>query len=189
MSRGGYNGTLTNGPTFDAGNGGSIVFDGVNDYVNINSSFSLTNNFTITTWCKVTNTSAKVILGFYKPSSPFNGWGLGYSISPSGGGTLNFWDGAGWRNSNIIINDGIWRQIVVIVSSTYLLSFYINGVFFTSIQGSTISSYSDSKAIGSTSQGFSPMPGNISITSLYNRALSATEILQNYNATKGRYGL
>ena len=35
ISRGGNNGTLVNGPTFDPGNGGSIVFDGVDDYVSI----------------------------------------------------------------------------------------------------------------------------------------------------------
>ena len=50
------NGTLTNGPTFNSGNGGSIVFDGVNDLVNIPSvNLSSTNVITISFFCKILN--------------------------------------------------------------------------------------------------------------------------------------
>ena len=51
LSRGGNNGTLTNGPTFNSGNGGSIVFDGVNDYVDCGvSNISLPINITLISW-------------------------------------------------------------------------------------------------------------------------------------------
>ena len=60
VSRGGNNGTLTNGPTFNSANGGSIVFDGVNDYValgNISSLILANNQFTISYWLRMTGTA------------------------------------------------------------------------------------------------------------------------------------
>ena len=54
LSRGGYNGVLTNGPTFNSGNGGSIVFDGINDYISIAGGGGLSgaSNGTIDIWVK-----------------------------------------------------------------------------------------------------------------------------------------
>ena len=189
LSRNNNNGTLINGPTFNSSNGGSIVFDGVNDYVNVGNSVSLTNSFTINIWCRINSTSGGNILGFYNSVSPFNGWGLGFSQSPFLGSQLNFWDGNGWQNPNIVVVDSNWKNISVVISSVYLLSFYINGSFITSIQASTISSYNGIKAIGSRSDGLGRMLGNIAQVSIYNRVLSAQEVLQNYNATKSRFGL
>ena len=53
ISRNNNNGTLTNGPTFNSENGGSIVFDGTNDYVS--TALTSTNSFTWNVWYK-TNT-------------------------------------------------------------------------------------------------------------------------------------
>jgi len=55
------NGTLTNGPTFDSADGGSISFDGTNDYIDCGSknSLNLTTGFTVSFWMKNTN-----IIGF-----------------------------------------------------------------------------------------------------------------------------
>ena len=47
ISRGGNNGTLINGPTFNSANGGSIVFDGVNDFISLSGPYSLTKNYTL----------------------------------------------------------------------------------------------------------------------------------------------
>jgi hypothetical protein len=188
LSRSGNNGTLINGPIFNSGNGGNIQFDGVDDYVNLGTFQAFTNNFTVSVWCRL-NTTGFNILGFYNTSSPFNGWGLGYNQSPRDGGFLNFWDGGSWKNPNIIVNDGQWRQITVAINSTFLLSFYINGVFSASVQGANIASFTGNKAIGARNDSLGPMSGNISQVKIYNRALSAQEILQNYNATKSRYGL
>jgi hypothetical protein len=188
LSRSGVNGTLTNGPTFSSGSGGSILFDGVNDYVDVGSSLILTNNFTVSAWCRITNSTGTVMFGFYNTSSPFNGWGVGNSSNVASTGKLTFWDSSGWKNSTITISDGVWKQVTVAVSSTYLLSFYANGAFVTSIAGGTISSFAGTKTIGGLTVGFG-VSGNIANAQLYNRALSAQEILQNYNATKSRFGL
>jgi hypothetical protein len=180
------NGVLTNGPTFSSANGGNIVFDGVDDWVNLGAFQTLVNNFTLTLWCRITSAVGANILGFYNISSPFNGWGLGYAQSAAG---LNFWDGSAWRVPNITVTDSIWRQITVVISPTYLLSFYINGIFSTSIQGSTISTFTGNKSIGARNDSLGPMTGNISQLQIYNRALSASEVLQNFNATRARFGI
>jgi hypothetical protein len=181
------NGTLTNGPTFNSDNGGSIVFDGVDDYVNLGVFQTLINNFTINLWCRITKTTGGNILGFYNINSPFNGWGLGFSQNPLDGGKLNFWDGTSWKNSNIDVTDSVLRNITVVINNTTLLSFYINGVFSTSIQGDTISTFTGNKAIGARNDGLGTMGGSINTITIYNRALSASEVLQNYNALKSRY--
>ena len=65
------NGTLTNGPTFNTGSGGSIVFDGVDDYVNLgaNSSNYSRTSFTIDSWVKFTNSGGEnPILAIYNLS-------------------------------------------------------------------------------------------------------------------------
>jgi len=183
------NGTLTNGPTFNSADGGSIVFDGVDDRVNLTSSPNLTNNFSISIWTRITTSTPGHMFGFYVSSSPFNGWALACSFNPVNSGTLNFWDGTAWRNSGINISDSLLRYITVTINNTDLISFYINGVFNISVQGSNIPLYVGNKTIGSRSDGLTPLKGNIYNTQLYNRVLSSTEILQNFNATKGRYGL
>ena len=54
LSRGGNNGTLVNGPTFDGGNGGSIVFDGVNDYGTVPTNpLLITTEFTKSIWFNI----------------------------------------------------------------------------------------------------------------------------------------
>jgi hypothetical protein len=189
ISGNGYNGTLTNGPTFNSADGGSIVFDGVNDRVNLTSSPNLTNNFSISIWTRITTSTPGHMFGFYVSSSPFNGWALACSFNPVNSGTLNFWDGTAWRNSGINISDSLLRYITVTINNTNLISFYINGVFNISVQGSNIPLYVGNKTIGSRSDGLTPLKGNIYNTQLYNRVLSATEILQNFNTTKGRFGL
>lgn len=188
LSRSGNNGTLINGPTFNSSNGGSIVFDGVDDRVDLGTFQSFTNSFTVSVNCRVT-TAFGNIFGFYATSSPFNGWGLAYGQNPAQGVFLNFWDGASWKNPNIIVRDGLWRNITVTIDNSFLLSFYINGIFITSIQGATISPYTGNKSIGARPDSAGSITGNISTALIYNRALSTQEIQQNYNATKSRFGI
>jgi hypothetical protein len=181
-------GSLINGSTFSSSSYGTIVFDGSNDYINIGSSITLTNSFSICMFCRVNAVTGGNILGFYGVS-PFIGWGLGFGQTPLSGPQINFWDGNTWKNPEINIVDGRMKHICVVISDTYLLSFYINGAFVNSVQGAAISVYSGTKAISARSDGAGPMNGAISNVRLYNRMLSPSEILQNYNALKGRFGL
>lgn len=65
ISGNGNNGTLTNGPTFNSGNGGSIVFDGVDDYVEYGLITQMSNliNITVSYWYYPTTTNVTKALG------------------------------------------------------------------------------------------------------------------------------
>ena len=175
-------GTLTNGPTFSAGNMGSIVFDGTNDYVNISSLITGNQSFSWGAWINPTATGTPVLFG-----NVSNGLAM-----------LSYWDSA---NNKVRVgtygNDRLTSG-TAIPPSTW-------GYTFWTWNGTTLTSYTNGIADG-TATGFSfnisnlyttignsvnsqYFTGRIAQTLVYNRALTATEILQNYNATKNRFGL
>jgi hypothetical protein len=185
MSGNGNNGTLINGPTFNSANGGSIVFDGVNDYVNLGSNINLT-KLSFFCWIKTTGNLGHLIAA-YQPSSPFNGWSVGVGFV--GIGSLNFWSGGGWKQSFIQCNTNVWMHIAVTFENE-TVSFYKDGIFSNSTTSTPISSYIGNKFLGArVNDAQSPYIGSISQTLTYNRALSATEVLQNFNATRARFGI
>jgi hypothetical protein len=193
-------GTLTNGPIFSNVNGGSISFDGTNDYVNIANSTSLqvADTFTVCAWIYATTLAARYAIFSTRVNNPAGCWQL--EIGSTGDGSLSTnriaFTGVGiWISETFdnVISTNRWFHICLtkVNNATTGGTFYINGASVTNRQTNayTISNNSDSKRIA-TSNGTSELfTGNISQTSLYNRALTDAEILQNYNATKSRFGL
>jgi hypothetical protein len=208
LSRSGNNGTLTNGPTFSNANGGSIVFDGTNDYVittlNQTPLLNITSTITLESWIKSTaianashsdgifskGTSSDSNSGVYE-TVLINISGINYPFFRIRIGSST----PTYSPTNIPINLNQPYHIV----STYngsTLRVFVNGVESgTGLAASgNIETNTQQLAIGvrylslsvATDSYFS---GNIFLSRIYNRALSATEIKQNYNATKGRYGL
>jgi hypothetical protein len=194
VSSGGNNGTLTNGPTFNSANSGSIVFDKVDDIVQRNS-IDVGNNFTIGIWCKPTTASRQTMVA--------NGYTYNNNRDKNEGFLFNI----GNTGTDMFISLG--RDLYGRISPTGLIS--ANTWFYAcaSYNGSTINLYFNGTSVGGNFFGspitinynFAPFflggwnypgdwfGGNIAIAQMYNRALSATEILQNYNAQKGRFGL
>jgi hypothetical protein len=185
------NGTLTNGPTFNSGSGGSIVFDGVDDYVRSTNTLSLT-NITLNTWFYFTTLSDQIC------SQSWN-----YALT--GGFTLEIYtsnllfavNGNGSNNwpqySVSNLTTGRWYNITGTLSSN-TQSLYLDGIFITSVTDAARNNANSGVAltVGARSSGgpaSSFSTGRSSIVQIYNRALSASEVLQNYNATKGRFGL
>jgi len=172
-------GILTNGPTFNSSDGGSIVFDGVNDAViwNSNPLSSLTSAKTYDVWIKF---DSSIVNTFTISCGTY----MVYLESK------NTWyvNQAGASNSFLswTFSTG-WTNFVYSFDGTNHIC-YINGVARTINFGSGVSSQTN-LFIGNRIQMDSPMKGNIATTRMYNRGLSATEILQNYNATKGLFGL
>ena len=196
-------GELVNGPTFNTANGGSILFDGVNDYIITPNSTTLniTSTITLESWIKST-TLANSSHGdgiFSKGLSADNNSGVYETLlAQSGGVNYPFFRmriGAvtpTYFPTNIPI---ILNQLYHIVS-TYngsIMRIFVNGVESgtgLSTTG-TIQSNTQELAIGVryNRSSDSYFNGNIYLSKIYNRALSAQEIFQNYNATKSRFNL
>ena len=181
-----FNCTLTNGPTFSGANMGSIVYDGVDDNATCNLVTSDANNVTLEVWFKATTLPGDRGL-IYNGNGGSSGYGLQFGACGATSTTLYVFFGG--VSCNVMSYAGMttntWYQAVYTRTTTPSISniLYING-----ISRSTNTTSNPNAPAGSTliSSAFN---GNISIARIYNRALTATEVLQNYNATKGRYGL
>lgn len=191
------NGAQTNNPAFISSNGGSILFDGTNDYVAIPNSTSLqvADTFTVSAWIKASNLSARYGIFSTRANNTTGCWQFEVGTGSGGTGRILI-TGIGTfiaESSNNVISANQWYHISVVKvnNATQGATLYVNGVAISNALTTayTISNNSDEKriAIGTASSQY--FPGNIAMVSLYNRALSASEILQNFNTTKGRFNL
>ena len=182
-------GSLVNGPTYSSANGGSIVFDGVDDYVTVTEIGQLT-RFSIESWFRPTaypNNYAAVIASVYPGTNSTVNFKIGYEAGTGmvGGTYIGNW----FYTPMVPTTLNTWQQIIFTYDGSGL-AIYSNGVSggsnaFTG----TPNSGGGGIRIGRRWDIADYFAGNISITRIYNRSLSASEILQNYNAQKSRFGL
>ena len=193
-------GTLVNGVGFNASNNGSLVFDGVNDYVITPSYSSITS----------VNTPHSMISWIYSTSN----------VGASGILNIGEWDDDNYASGIILLNGvfywswngapdwivpegynissgyaidlNTWYHLSISRSST-AINLYVNGILVKSeSNGEAGDILPGPIMIGISSQGGvlqGYFPGRIATAQLFERELTAVEILQNYNATKGRFGL
>jgi hypothetical protein len=210
---GSNNGTLTNGPTFSNANGGSIVFDGVNDLVSLGSTNKLTGNnlqtLTASVWLKYSTTNSdlrafnlsrgtginsSLFAIFINQTYTADGLGI-VTVGSLGFFTRRFNDSAHTslnHNDNYHLKNRFINITAIINGLNRLL--YIDGILRNSdsdIGMQSVSNNTDIAYVGTGPGGSGSVPwnGNISNAMFYNRALTAQEVLQNYNALKGRYNL
>jgi hypothetical protein len=188
------NGTLTNGPTFSSDNGGSIVFDGTNDYVgsfsNYNTYFNFTTagQFTINCFFKVTTNSNFKAMVVSSNAAASGVWNYGLWVSNTNTLFTGYDNVSKYGNTTLVSNQ-IYQGTLTYSGSVHTL--YLNGVNDGTFTNTGIlNGISQELAIGRKG-GYSSdyFPGSIYTTQIYNRALSASEVLQNYNATKQRFNL
>jgi hypothetical protein len=183
--------TLINGPVYSSTNNESMVFDGIDDYIT-NSSFTghQTNAGTIMGWAYPTSTSGDLYLvatggtattGASRAIRIYSG---SWSSVNYGGGTTEDW------NSIVTATVNTWQHVVYVWSGT-TIRFYLNGVEYTNTRTGLITPLGSVLTIGATA--WSPVygywPGRIGTVQAYNRALSAAEVQQNFNAQRTRYGI
>ena len=190
------NGTLTNGPTFSSANGGSIVFDGTNDNVSFNNSgtstpFDFANgNMTCMFWMIPSAWGDGASRGVIskKANDSTNGWVIyNDGFYPT---KLNARLGLG---NNFVTSTSVSTSVYqcwTLTRSSTTLTWYCNGVLDST--GTNTSNISDTTvelqvSRSQTWNGY--FKGNISNVLFYNRSLTAIEVLQNYNATKSRFGI
>jgi len=197
LSGSNISGSLINGPTFSNTNNGVIVFDGTNDYVDINNTYTFTSssNFSVQLWVYFLNhsdrpTAAADIFGkghFYA-----NTWDIWlyntHQISfETRGNTTGITDNL--DTSALAINT--WHNFAATYNNT-AKSIYVNGnrVGTSTYPGPGDFTNGFNVYIGSRQGDLSrSLRGRVAMTCLYNRSLTASEVLQNYNATKSRFNL
>jgi hypothetical protein len=206
ISRGGNNGTLINGPTFNSGSGGNIVFDGVNDFISGSDvPFRFANTFTLDVAVYFNGANIDGVIIGKRNGNPFNQYNMNISSgNPYTGGVgkvATFFGRADGGGPDITLNytlpsAGIYNIVASINTNSQTL--YVNGVARATtnvnISSSTFNISGRDLLIGAATNNagtgiFGPFPGNIYTTKIYNRALSPQEVLQNYNATQTRFGL
>ena len=178
LSGGGNTGTLTNGPTYSSSNSGSIVFDGGDDYVNCGTPSISAGKITVNAWVKINAGS----INQHVVDSAANAWHLAILFD----NRPYFWNGSVYHQASPILTVGQWYMLTGIQGTT--LDIYINGVLGQSI-ATNVNVTTNNVNLGRYQSGSRPFNGNISNAQIYNRALSAAEIQQNFNALRGRFGL
>jgi hypothetical protein len=197
LSRSQLSGSLINGPTYNSANNGSIVFDGVDDYVNLGntSTVNITNNFTFNVFFLTPNILQSGQTLFSKAEGGAYGLEFNTSLISSGLGFIAYIGGQYRIVTESIDNytSNTYYCVTITYNNSNLI-LYRNGVLrsTTSISGD-ISTTTQPLCLGINPQASGPyiLPfvGRIPLFQIYNRALTATEIFQNYNATKTRFGL
>jgi len=186
LSGNGNNGTLINGPTYSSANGGVILFDGSNDYVA--GSIPTLDTWTMSCWYLSNNiTSALVFYPFSGTNVPNSGIGFGGTFDVNTQNKWYFFDSVTSFNasSTAIIVD-TWYNLTVTKSST-VYNLYTNGVL--SVSGSGLDLSLTQYNLGRRGNAVWYANGRIAQSLIYNKALSASEVSQNFNALRGRFGL
>ena len=198
---GNVNGSLLNGLGYSSSNNGVFTFDGADDSIDLGDNFDMgLSSFTICTYFRLSATTG--LHGIFSKSIAaaassryavfIYNYGAGYKISTfmSNGGASDV-----ETPSVLTVATNTWYHISAVYNRADKVYLYINGVLdssatisqfqavdFQSSYNSRIGAYGDA----SNNPNYF-LNGSLAQFQIYNRALSATEILQNYNATKGRY--
>lgn len=203
LSGNGYNATLVNGPTYTTGSGGAIVFDGTNDYGEIN----------VNSWIRSASSAYTFSSFFYLTTSD---GGAPYSLMTSPLDSNNndgFWQHLNlgnwlWRTEDNVsgefggsvespstFSNGKWYYEATVVK-TNSLSFYRNGNLIANV--STTFNWANLRNDGTAfvylATGYFPgtgyhMNGYIANFQMYSRELTSAEVLQNFNAQRTRFGI
>jgi hypothetical protein len=181
---GGIGGTLVNGVGFGTTDNGYFIFDGSNDYINFGNSSALQQSSgTLSAWAKASSPGA----GYRGIIAKQGAYGLFYTDSVL---VAYDWAADTPRSTGINIVDNTWKNVVLTYQSGVSngTRIYINGV---SVLTTTITIQSQVANLFGGAEANANQFASCQVSSfkMHNRVLTALEVLQNYNATKRRYGL
>lgn len=194
LSGNGNNGTLTNGPTYNSANYGSIVFDGINDRVPTSLNTGGYTALSAAAWFK-TLTATTVVVGDFAAG----GWPVSSFIVYIDGNIATFYVPSPstiylGRDSAAAVRTGNWVYVCgVYHGATGSMNMYVNGVLSNGSGSNTappsLSAVTSGVTIGSANAPLFYFNGSIGQVTIYNRALSAAEINTNFQLARGRYGI
>ena len=177
--------TLVNGPTFNSANSGVITTDGINDYISVTLP-TIGTAYSISFWVKFISLPAGAASEIQLFGSPSDIASISLYAAVSNTYKFLSWNGSGARTGTTTLAINKWYNFVMVNSSNTI--FYLNSA----VDGT----FANTATLNSGAATFACINGiarflnsNISNIMFYNRALSATEISQNYKALKGRFGL
>ena len=201
---GSNNGTLVNYPTYSGSNSGSLVFDGVDDYISFSNSASVQflnrSPYTLEVWVYLATNpfgSQNYTGIFNREDSSIgsrDGWNLW--LHPNSSTTMSFSSERFQAGTNRNVSYGVtnsilntWQHLCCTYDGTNLILYYnSNLVSSRSDATGNITNTSKTLEIGRRGGG-SYFNGKLTGQKIYNKALSAAEIQQNFNATRGRFGI
>jgi hypothetical protein len=197
MSGNNNNSLFINNPIYSTANIGNISFDGSAQYASINNSSSLqvADTFTVCAWIKANNLSARYGIFSTRLTNPSGAWQFEVGTGSSGTNRILITGLGTWIAESVdnVINSGQWCYISVVKvnNATQGASLFVNGYLVSNSTTSayTISNNSDAKRIAQGTGSGQHFPGSMGQVYLYNRALSASEILQNFNSTRKRFNI
>ena len=186
---GGNNGTLTNGPTFSSDNGGYFEFPNSNSYIQLSSpTLTTPTSLSVEVWVRVTDTSVSYSRFLSNRDAHTDGFEAGFTSSQKwylqiNGGVNNI--------GSATVNQDQWYHVVWNYNGS-LGKIFVDGVLIQTVSfGSQTINTTTAATIGAVSHQTSSVQNTFDIGALRvynNKALTATEVLQNYNAHKTRYG-
>jgi len=196
------NATLINGPTYSSNDGGSIAFDGTNDYATFSNSIigASSDSFTISSFARVSSintTTGNLAIGRGRDEvgAFAEGWSLALLFNTTGKPemvvTTTSPSIASHRaTGTTTVSANTWYYLTGVWTAGSNISIYLNGTLESSVSNTTTSLRTSTTGFVLASIGVSTFyPITIGNAQAYNRALSAAEILQNFNVLRGRFGI
>ena len=186
----GASGTLTNGVAYVTNNGGAFDFDGTDDFILFPDDTNLNlQTLTMESWCYPNDNNNIVNQnGFLFEKGLVNTQyanffeGTNFIFRTMGGGNTDL------AVASSLFSANSWNHIVCTYGSS-TKKIYINGVQANTVTYTgTIGTNANGPRIGAHSSGYY-LDGEIAASRVYNKALTAAEVLQNFNAQKSRFGL
>jgi hypothetical protein len=198
MSTNYYRGTLINTPTFNYQKGGYLTTNGTNSYIDFGTNVmaNAVDSYTMSVWASVPATGSTRYFAVRGRDGSGTGWSMAllvsapsnvaqFAVVTTSGGATQF-----TANGTTLIQANTFYYFTGVWEAGNLVSVYLNGVSegSTATTTTTLRSSTDGVIVGSISTSiFSNV--NVAQLQIYERALSASEILQNFNADRQRYGV
>lgn len=206
LSGNGNHGTLTNGPTFDNGNSGNFILDGIDDKIDCGNSNVSVNNLI----------AMSGIVWFNKTGNSSGGFTPRLLTKRSAAQNSGWWDFLSAHNTHILQFNADFGTVDIVRDTSITLSLnqwymgaftwdgsdistnikiYVNGIESsysgpgTNGTGGRVSETTNRLVIGNADWASRPFYGKIAIAQLYNRVLNADEIYQNFEVYRSRFGI
>lgn len=123
------------------------------------------------------------LFGAYQAGGAFDGWAVALGMATNNGGLSLWHGGGGWKQSAAALPaDSRWHHVGYVITAAGNFVGYVDGVPAAGVAAGFPTSYTGTKAIAARADGDAPLSGGLSCPAVWNRALSAQEIAEQFRA-------